>query len=331
MAVLVTGIKPTGDPHLGNLVGMLRPTLAEAEAHEAYVFVADLHALNAHPDPRQLQRRTRTLAALLIALGLPERGAALYRQSDVPEISELTVLLANATALGLLRRAHAYKAAVAANQAAGRDDDEGVNAGLFNYPLLMAADVLAFGAQLVPVGRDQRQHLEIARDVAVALNARSRGVLPLPEALIEDVPTVSGLDGRKMSKSYGNVLPLLAPPDELRRLVKRIRTDSRRPEEPKDPDADPLYALVRVLASPAESEELARRYRQGGVGYAEVKERLFELLEAELGPLRERTLALLDDPAAIDDVLAGGARRARLRAAPYVARVREALGLGLAA
>jgi tryptophanyl-tRNA synthetase len=331
MAVLVTGIKPTGDPHLGNLVGMLRPTLAEAEAYEAYVFVADLHALNAHPDPRELRRRSRTLAALLIAAGLVERGAALYRQSDVPEISELTVLLANATALGLLRRAHAYKAAVAANQAAGRDDDDGVNAGLFNYPLLMAADILAFGAQVVPVGRDQRQHLEIARDVASALNARRRRLLPLPEALIEDVPTVVGLDGRKMSKSYGNVLPLLAPPDELRRLVRRIRTDSRRPEEPKDPTTDPLYALFSVVASPAESAVLAERYRAGGVSYAEVKDRLFEVLEAELGPLRERTLALLEEPDRIEAVLAEGAERARARAAPFVGRVREALGLGLAA
>jgi tryptophanyl-tRNA synthetase len=329
MDIAVTGIKPTGDPHLGNYLGMIRPALALAGSHRACYFVADAHALITTTDGRLLRGLTRRVAAAWLALGLDPGRSLLYRQSDLPEVYELAWVLACRTGKGLLNRAHAYKAANAANQAAGRDRDHGVSAGLFTYPVLMAADVLLLGAVAVPVGDDQRQHVEIARAIAGAVNAAYGPLLVTPEALVTPgVGTVPGLDGRKMSKSHGNELPVLAEPAELRRRVGRIVTDSRRPEQPKDPDRCTLFALYRRLAAPADVAALRRRYLAGGVAYRQVKEELAELLVARFAPARAAYRELLGDPATLERVLAAGAAAARDLAAPRLERLRRATGLG---
>jgi tryptophanyl-tRNA synthetase len=279
MAISITGTRPTGTPHLGNYLGMYRPALALAREHESLCFIADLHALIDVRDPDVLRARTREIAAVWLACGLDPKRTALYRQSDVPAISEVVWLLSCVTAKGVLNRAHAYKAMVDANRRSGRDPDAGVTAGLFDYPLLMVADILAIGAEIVPVGRDQRQHVEAAREIARAFNGTYGGVLCLPEAIVDErVMTVPGLDGRKMSKSYDNVIPIMGEPDELRRRVMAIVTDSRRPEESKDPDDDTVFCLYRELAPDADVRALRARYEAGGVGYAEAKQALFEVL-----------------------------------------------------
>ena len=324
----ITGIQSSGRPHLGNYLGMIRPALALAGRHEVFYFIADAHALTTQRDGEATRRHTNELAAAWLALGVDPRRMTLYRQSDVPEVFELAWVLACHTGKGLLNRAHAYKVAVGANQAAGRPADHGVNAGVFAYPLLMAADILVLGAEVVPVGRDQKQHVEIAREVAAGFNAVHGPVLVSPEALIDDrVATIPGLDGRKMSKSYGNTLPIFAEVDEHRALVGRIVTDSRPPEAPKDPEACGLFALYRHLAQPAAVAAMRARYLEGGVSYREVKEELVGLLEARFGPARVAYRALLTDPAELDRVLAAGAERARARAAGVMERVRDAVGL----
>ena len=326
--VAVTGIQSSGRPHLGNYLGMIRPALALAGRHDVFYFIADAHALTTQRDGQAMRRHTHELAAAWIALGLDPRRMTLYRQSDVPEVFELTWVLACHTGKGLLNRAHAYKAATSANQAAGGPADHGVNAGVFAYPLLMAADILLLGAEFVPVGRDQKQHVEIAREVAAAFNAVHGPVLVSPEALVDQrVATIPGLDGRKMSKSYGNTLPIFAEVDELRALVARIVTDSRPPEAPKDPETCRLFALYRHLAQPSAVAAMRARYLEGGVSYREVKEELVGLLEAGFGPARVAYQALLADPAELDRVLAAGAGGARASAAAVIERVRDAVGL----
>jgi tryptophanyl-tRNA synthetase len=326
--VAVTGIQSSGRPHLGNYLGMIRPALALAGEHEPFFFIADAHALTTTRDGVAMRRHTHELAAAWLALGADPRRMALYRQSDLPEVYELTWVLACHTGKGLLNRAHAYKAATEANRAAGRPADQGVHAGLFTYPLLMAADILVLGAEVVPVGRDQKQHVEIAREIAAAFNAAYAPVLVPPRVRIDErVATIPGLDGRKMSKSYGNTLPIFAEPDELRALVARIVTDSRPPHEPKDPDSCRLFALHRQLAQPAQVAAMRARYLEGGLTYREVKQELVELLDAAFGPARVAYQALLADPAELDRVLAAGAARARERAAVVMARVRDATGL----
>jgi tryptophanyl-tRNA synthetase len=328
MAISITGTRPTGTPHLGNYLGMYRPALALAREHETLCFIADLHALIDVRDPDVLRARTREIAAVWLACGLDPERTVLYRQSDVPAISEAVSLLACVTPKGELNRAHAYKAMVDANRQAGRDPDAGVSAGLFGYPLLMAADILAIGAEIVPVGRDQRQHVEAAREIARAFNGAYGEVLRVPEALVnERVMTVPGLDGRKMSKSYDNVIPIMAEPDELRQRVMRIVTDSRRPEEPKDPEGDTVFGLYREFAGEDEVRALRSRYEAGGVGYAEAKALLFEVLEERLRAPRARYRELLEDPGELERVLAAGGAAARDRADATLARMRAAVGL----
>ena len=328
MAISITGTRPTGTPHLGNYLGMYRPALELAREHEALCFIADLHALIDVRDPDALRARTREIAAVWLACGLDPERTVLYRQSDAPAICEVVWLVACVTPKGELNRAHAYKAMVEANRAAGRDPDAGVTAGLFGYPLLMAADILAMGADIIPVGRDQQQHVEAAREIARAFNGAYGDVLRVPEAVVDErVMTVPGLDGRKMSKSYDNVIPLMAEPDELRRRVMRIVTDSRRPEEPKDPDGDTVFGLYRELADPADVRALRARYEAGGVGYAEAKQALFEVLDERMREPRARYRELLADPGEIDRVLAAGGEVARARAEATVSRMREAVGL----
>ena len=329
MKTAVTGIKPTGIPHLGNYLGMYRPALELARDLRAFYFIADYHALTVEAPPEVRRELSHQVAATSLALGLDPSRAVLYRQSDLPEVCELAWILACVTPKGLLNRAHAYKAARDANLASGRDADLGINVGLFNYPVLMASDVLILRANAVPVGQDQQQHMEILRDIAAAFNRRYGKLLTLPEALIDArVATIPGLDGRKMSKSYGNVIPIFAEPAELRRLVMRIRTDSRGPAEPKDPETDLVFQLYRHLADADAVAGLLQRYEAGGVGYAEAKELLAEALEAGLGEPRRRYAEVRRDHALLEAVLSQGAAQARERAAPLLRAVRQAVGLG---
>ena len=272
MQRIVTGIQPSGTPHLGNHFGMIEPSLGLVDGSEAIYFVADLHALTTVRDPAALGERTLDVTATWLALGLDPGRAVLYRQSDLPEVCELTWILGCATAKGLLNRGHAYKAATDANRAAGRPPDDGITAGTYGYPLLMAADILIHAADVVPVGEDQRQHVEVTRDIAQAFNAAYGPVLTVPTGRTDpSVASVPGTDGRKMSKSYDNVVPIFGDRAEVTRRVMSITTDSRRPEQPKDPESCNVFALYRHLATADEVASLADRYRRGGVGYREVK------------------------------------------------------------
>jgi len=329
--ITLTGIQPTGELHLGNYAGAIRPLaeLAALPRRETYVFVADLHALNGRPDPDQLRDRTRKMAAALLACGLDQDRVHLYRQSRVPAVAQISALLANVTSKGTLNRAHAYKALVAANTAAGRDMDHGVNIGVFAYPVLMAADILAMRADEVPVGADQAQHLEIAVELARAFRRVYRSdALPEPQALVAHTAGVlPGLDGRKMSKSHGNTIPLFAPPEQQGRLIRRIVTDSRRPQDPKDPDTCTLVALLDTFADPAAAREVRDRYRTGGIGYGEVKALLADQLRSTLAPMRERYEVLLADGHRLDTALRVGEQHANQRATETLELMSAAMGV----
>ncbi|MDI3262729.1 MAG: tryptophan--tRNA ligase [Fulvimonas sp.] len=328
---VLTGITTTGTPHLGNYAGAIRPAVAASRRPDvdAFFFLADYHALIKCEDPERIARSRLQIAATWLAAGLDPERVTFYRQSDIPEIPELTWLLTCVTAKGLLNRAHAYKAAVDKNLEAGEDADAGISAGLYMYPVLMAADILAFNAHQVPVGRDQIQHIEMARDIAQRFNHLYGGeFFVLPEAAIEEqVATLPGLDGRKMSKSYDNTIPLFEGGTRaLREAVMRIVTDSRLPGEPKDAQGSALYSIYRAFASEAESADFRRALEQG-MAWGEAKERLFHRLEAELAPMRARYEELIARPAQIEAILDEGARKARAVAAPFLARLREAVGL----
>jgi tryptophanyl-tRNA synthetase len=329
--VTLSGVQPTGDLHLGNYVGAIRPLadLAADPARDVYVFVADLHALNGRPDPAVLRERSRRLVAALLACGLDRANVHVYRQSRVPAVARMVALLSNVAAKGLLNRAHAYKAAVAANVAAARDPDHGVNMGLYSYPVLMAADILALDADEVPVGADQAQHLEIAVDLAQQFSRSYRpGVLREPRALIaQPTVTLPGRDGRKMSKSYGNAIALMAEPDGMRKQIRRIVTDSRPPEQPKDPDTCTLVALLHAFGDPGTVAAVEERYRTGGIGYGEVKALLADAIDAHVAPMRDRYRRLLTEPAELDARLAEGEQHACRRADATLARTMAAMGL----
>lgn len=327
--ITLTGIKPSGTPHIGNYLGMIRPALELAEQYQALYFIADYHALTTVKDGSLLRQLSYEVAATWLALGLDPEKVIFYRQSDIPEVPEFTWILACFTSKGLLNRAHAYKALTDENVAAGLPPDEGINSGLFFYPVLMAADILLFGTHFVPVGQDQRQHIEIARDIAMAFNSTYGQILTLPEAVIrEEVMTIPGLDGRKMSKSYDNVIPMFAQPDQMRKTVMRIVTDSRRPEEPKDPEADNVFAIYRHFASAEDIDRVRRGYLQGGLAYSQIKNELYERLEALFGPARRRYEELLGDPHYLEEVLRRGAEKARRLSVPMLARVKAAVGTG---
>ena len=330
--IVLTGIKPTGQPHLGNYLGMLKPALELAEdpgeERLALYFIADYHALTTVKSRKELQDLTNQAAATWLALGLNPDEAILYRQSDVPEVFELAWVLACFTAKGLLNRAHAYKAIVDDNLAAGREADKGINAGLFTYPVLMAADILLYGTHIVPVGLDQRQHLEVTRDVAIAFNKNYGNVLTVPKAVIrKEVMTIPGLDGRKMSKSYNNVIPLFAPTTQIRKQVRRIVTDSKRPEEPKDPAVCNVFAIYRHFADGDAVEAKRQLYLNGGLGYGDMKQELFELLEATFSSQRDTYNALMENRDELDTVLRQGAEKARDIAVPILRKVRKAVGV----
>jgi tryptophanyl-tRNA synthetase len=329
---VLTGITTTGTPHLGNYAGAIRPAIAASrrEDVDAFFFMADYHALIKADDPARIARSRLEIAASWLACGLDPQRVTFYRQSDIPEIPELCWLLTCVTAKGLLNRAHAYKAAVDKNVETGEDADAGVTAGLYMYPVLMAADILAFDANKVPVGRDQIQHLEMARDIAQRFNHIYRqDFFVLPEVQIEEqVATLPGLDGRKMSKSYDNTIPLFSGGKKaLREAVMRIVTDSRAPGEPKDPDDASLFTLYRAFASEPQTAAF-RQALEAGLAWGEAKQALFDLLEGQIAPMRERYEALIAQPAHIEEILHEGARKARAIATPKLAILREAVGLG---
>lgn len=329
---ILTGITTTGTPHLGNYAGAIRPAIVASRASDvdSFYFLADYHALIKCDDPARIQRSRLEIAATWLACGLDTDKATFYRQSDIPEIPELTWLLTCVSAKGLLNRAHAYKASVDKNLENGEDPDAGVTMGLYSYPVLMAADILMFNAHKVPVGRDQIQHVEMARDIGQRFNhlfGAGREFFTLPEAVIEEeVATLPGLDGRKMSKSYDNTIPLFGSAKQLKDAIARIVTDSRAPGEPKDPDSAHLFTLYQAFATPAQLAEF-RAELLAGLAWGEAKQRLFQLLDNELGEARERYHALIERPADLEDILLAGAAKARKIATPFLGELREAVGL----
>ena len=329
---ILTGITTTGTPHLGNYAGAIRPAIVASRAADAdsFYFLADYHALIKCDDPVRIQRSRLEIAATWLALGLDVERATFYRQSDIPEIPELCWLLTCVAGKGLLNRAHAYKASVDKNVEAGEDPDAGVSMGLFSYPVLMAADILMFNAQKVPVGRDQIQHVEMARDIGQRFNhlfGKGKDLFVLPEAVIEEeVATLPGLDGRKMSKSYDNTIPLFGTSKQLKEAIARIVTDSRLPGEPKDVDGSHLFTLYQAFASSTQQAEF-RAELEAGLAWGEAKSRLYQLLEGELGEARERYNALIARPADLEDILLAGAAKARRIATPFLGELREAVGL----
>jgi tryptophanyl-tRNA synthetase len=325
----LTGITTSGTPHLGNYVGSIRPSVRASLRTdvESFYFLADYHALIKVEEPARIQRSTLEIAASWLAAGLDPERVTFYRQSDIPEIPELTWFLTCVTGKGILNRAHAYKAAVDKNTAAGTDTDADVTAGLFMYPVLMGADILMFNAHKVPVGRDQVQHLEMARDMGNSFNHRYGAHFVLPEVVIEEsVATLPGTDGRKMSKSYDNHIPLFAPRAQLKKLIGGIVTDSRAPGEPKDVAGSALFQIFQAFATDDETDTLRQAYTSG-ISWADAKNMVFERLDRELAPMRERYETLMRDPGAIEDILVAGAVKARKLSAPFMAQLRHAVGL----
>jgi tryptophanyl-tRNA synthetase len=326
---VLTGITTTGSPHLGNYVGAIRPAIAASrqDSVDSFFFLADYHALVKCEDPERVRRSTLEIAASWLACGLDPERVYFYRQSDIPEIPELTWILACSTGKGLLNRAHAYKAAVDANGADGDDPDAGITMGLYSYPVLMAADILAFNAHRVPVGRDQIQHIEMARDIAARVNHRYGEHFVLPEAQVdEQVATLPGLDGRKMSKSYDNTIPLWLPDKALKAAIARIVTDSRAPGEAKDTEGSALFEIYRAFATGAETEAMRQAFADG-IGWGEAKQRLYERIDSELRPMRERYYQLIAKPGEIEEILRFGGRKARALVIPLVSELRMAVGI----
>ena len=324
--IVLTGIKPTGTPHMGNYVGALKPLVKMAKTNKTFVFIADLHALNIIHDPKQIQQHTYEIAAILMALGLNLDNATLFRQSDIVQVSQLATMLMNVTPKGLMNRAHSYKAAVDKNIAMGIDVDAGVNMGLYTYPILMAADILLYDTDIVPVGADQKQHVEFARDIAGYFNHIYGETFKLPEPMIgADTGIIPGLDGRKMSKSYDNVIPLFAPESELKKKIMRIITDSKLPDEPKNPDESTIFQLYRHFARENEIADLRARFERGGMGYGDAKKILFEKINSVLSAPRAEYERLMANTAEIDAVLASGAARARSIGEKTYERVHRAM------
>lgn len=328
---VLTGITTTGIPHLGNYAGAIRPAIraSQSEDTESYLFLADYHALIKCQEPERVRESVRAIAATWLACGLDPERVTFYRQTDVPEITELNWVLTTVTAKGLMNRAHAYKAAVQENEETeGSDPDRGITMGLFCYPILMAADILMFNGQKIPVGRDQTQHIEMARDIAQRFNYLFGETFTLPEAVIEESGMVlPGLDGRKMSKSYNNTIPLFEDEKKFRKLINKIKTNSLEPSEPKDPEGCSLFAIYSAFASADQVADMRRQY-QNGIGWGEAKKQLFEYLNEELAPMRDTYNILMDDPAQLDRILKAGAEKARDYATPLMTTVRSRIGIG---
>ena len=329
--IVLTGIKPTGMPHLGNWVGAIKPTveLSQQPDRQGFFFIADYHALTGLRDAKALRHYSYSLAAAWIALGLDPHQSILYRQSDIPEVFELSWVLACFSPKGLMNRAHAYKAQVQKNQETGEEDvDVGVNMGLYTYPILMAADILIMNSKWVPVGSDQQQHVEIARDLAQYFNRQyQREVFTLPDALIDQSTAVlPGIDGRKMSKSYNNHIPIFETTDRIRKLIMRIETDSSRPGEPKNPDTSTIFQLYRLLATPEETAAMARQY-ENGIAWKDAKEALYARFEESFRAANQRYRELMADTSELDRIFADGKDKARQVAQKTIGRVRRTVGV----
>ena len=325
----LTGITTTGTPHLGNFVGSIRPSVAASQQPgvQSFYFLADYHALIKCEDPVRIQRSTLEIAASWLAAGLDPEKVTFYRQSDIPEIPELTWLLTCVTGKGVLNRAHAYKASVDKNTAASREQDDGVTAGLFMYPVLMGADILLFKAHKVPVGRDQIQHIEMARDMAASFNHLYGEHFVLPEAAIDDhVATLPGLDGRKMSKSYDNTIPLFSSREQLKKLIGGILTDSRAPGESKEVEGSALFQIYQAFATPEETQALRQQYA-AGIAWGDAKEMLLQRVDQVIAPMRAQYEELINNPARIEKTLLAGAERARALATPFIRDLRSAVGI----
>lgn len=326
---VLTGVTTTGIPHLGNYVGAIRPAIraSEDENAESFLFLADYHGLIKCRDPKVIHESTQAVAATWLACGLNPERTIFYRQSDIPEIMELNWILTCIAAKGLMNRAHAYKAAVQANEAEGNDPDQAVDLGLFCYPVLMSADILIFGANDVPVGRDQIQHVEMARDIAGRFNHVYRNLFTLPEAKIdEQVETLVGLDGRKMSKSYGNTIPLFDNEKKLQKAVNKIVTNLKEPGEPKNTDESPLFDIYQAFASEQETAAFAQALNDG-LAWGEGKKVLGAKLNAELAEKRDLYYELIANPAQIEEILQAGAQKARVEARLMLDQVRDAIGI----
>ncbi|MDO6420961.1 tryptophan--tRNA ligase [Saccharophagus degradans] len=327
---ILTGITTTGTPHLGNYVGAIRPAIEASRKGDAetFFFLADMHALIKCQEPEKVRQSSKEIAATWLALGLDTNTSTFYRQSDVPEITELCWVLNCMAAKGLMNRAHAYKAAVAQNLENGEDPDFAVTMGLYSYPVLMAADILMFNASHVPVGKDQIQHVEMARDIAGRFNHHFDSLFTLPEAVVEDsVAVLQGLDGRKMSKSYNNTIPLFLPEKQLKKHINKIKTNLLEPGEPKDPDDSTVFQIWKAFATPEQTEAMRKEF-ENGIAWGEAKKQLFELVNGEVSEARERYNALLEDVPAIEKVMKLGAEKARDYSAPLLAKVRKAVGIG---
>ncbi len=328
--VYLTGITTTGTPHIGNYVGAIRPCIAASQdaTKKNYYFLADYHALAKNDDPNKISQSTLEIAAAWLALGIDTDNAVFYRQSDIPEIPELTWILTSMTAKGLMNRAHSYKAVVQANVEGGnKDPDKGITMALFSYPILMAADILLFKATKVPVGRDQKQHVEMARDIAQRFNHHFGDVFVLPQPVIDDNTAVlAGLDGRKMSKTYGNTIPLFAPEKIFRKLIMKIKTNSIEPGEPKDAQGSTLFDIYKAFATPEETAEVEKLYAEG-IAWGDMKQKLFEYMNDHIQPARQEYERLIADPGIVEAELLKGAERAREVAVPYLDQIRDAVGI----
>ncbi|MCD6182158.1 MAG: tryptophan--tRNA ligase [Candidatus Cloacimonetes bacterium] len=327
--IACTGIKPTGVPHIGNYFGMYKPALELAKEYDTRYFIADYHALNSVKDPAVLKKNIYEVTATWLACGLDPETQIIYKQSDVPWTFELSTMLMAFTPKGLMNRAHAYKAMVQANTENGKDPDNGVNVGLFTYPILMAADILQFDSDVVPVGKDQVQHLEMAVDIAEAINRNyGKELLTIPKGVVrKETGLVIGMDGRKMSKSYNNTIPLFLPARKLRKLVMKIVTNSQTIDEPKNPDECNVFTLYKLFANEEQQEALRRRYLAGGMGWGTAKQELFEVMDAYLAPMRQKYEALMADTAYMETVLRQGAEKAAAIVSEKMTFLRAHMGM----
>ena len=325
---ILTGVKPTGTPHLGNYLGAIKPAIELGKkAARHYMFIADYHAINAQKDPVVLNEKLKEIACIYLAGGLDPNHSVFYRQSDIPEIPEITTILYAYTPKGFMNKAHAYKAAVDKNREAGKPDDDGINMGLYTYPILMAADILSFNTDIVPVGKDQIQHVEIARDIAGAINAHyNKELLHLPEYYVDEhVAVVPGIDGRKMSKSYGNVIPLFEDDKAIKKAIFSIKTDSRPMEEPKDPEGILVYEIYKSIATPAELQEMGDGLRQGKLGYGHIKNMLLDAVIREISAAREKYNYYMAHFDEVEEMLQEGAKKARPVAQETLKRLKDAV------
>lgn len=325
---VLTGIKPTGQPHIGNYLGAIKPALAQNSNTDAFFFIADYHALTTVHDQSLFKQLSLEVAATWLACGLDPEKVIFYRQSDIPEIFELNWILSCFAPKGLLNRAHAYKALVDANSVNQKDPDKNISMGVFNYPVLMAADILLFNTEVVPVGADQKQHVEIARDIAEKFNHTYGACFTLPEPQIDEVvQTIPGVDGRKMSKNYNNTIPLFVPEKQFRKRIMQIQTDSTPLEEPKDPDSCNLFSLYSLFASQNDINRVRSGYLEGGLGYGTVKKELADFLLTEFAEIRKSYDRYISDPMGINAILNSGSQKARVFAEKQLSVVRKALGL----